>query len=105
MIKSLGYGTAIIHYEGHVMVGLKCSDSVTGTYFEKDGARYYVVETTGEGWKLGELPNEYKGQPATVYVVKQCILSEKQELNFNALTSEILRKQTINDKICSINAQ
>ena len=69
MLRELGYGTAIIHFEGHLMVGIKGGDTITGTYFEKDGGRYFVVETTAKGWGIGVLPEKYEGQSAYVYVM------------------------------------
>lgn len=70
MLNELGYGTAVIEYDAHVMVGIKGGDNVTGSYYKKDGVCYFVLETTGEGWKLGELPDSRKGQSAYVHVTR-----------------------------------
>lgn len=67
------YGTALIYlpYEApdHVGLGVKGDESVQGTYYTQDDTRYYYVETTGEGWEVGELPDEYSDMSARVVVV------------------------------------
>lgn len=64
------YGCALIYlpYDQptHVGVGVKGDDSVRGTYFTVDGDRYFYTETTGEGWEIGDLPQEYANMSADV---------------------------------------
>ena len=70
MLKELGYGVAIIYYPGHIMVGIAGADNEVGTNFTVDGVKYFVMETTAYGWKWGQLPTDYVGESAYVYVVK-----------------------------------
>lgn len=53
--EELGYDCVLLEFESHMAVGVKCNAS--GVYYEEDGVRYYFVETTGEGWLIGELPD------------------------------------------------
>ena len=69
MIKELGYGVALLHFEGHMMVGIAGGESETGAYYQKDGVNYFVLETTNTGWGMGDIPDNYKGEPAYVYVL------------------------------------
>jgi len=69
MLRELGYGVALIHYEGHIMLGLWGTENEDGYYFNVDGKRYYVLETTAYGWDMGNLPTEYENQKAYVYVM------------------------------------
>jgi hypothetical protein len=66
--EPFGYGTALIQPPGHMMAGVY-SDDLPGIYFEKNGRRYYVIETTGEGWGVGDMPDEYQDSRAIVYPV------------------------------------
>lgn len=43
----------------HMMLGVACEDA-TGTSIEYEGRDYYVVETTGHGWDVGEWPQRYR---------------------------------------------
>lgn len=38
-------------------LGLQGDDSVSGTYYEARGNRYYYVETTAPGWEVGQVPD------------------------------------------------
>ncbi|HOJ64167.1 MAG TPA: hypothetical protein PLE45_07075 [Spirochaetota bacterium] len=56
ILRSLGYD-ACLYYSaeyGHAMVGLNINAS--GTYKEYNNNRYYFVESTYPGWKIGDLP-------------------------------------------------
>ncbi len=63
-----GYDTVLIQPPGHMAVGIYGTD-LPGTYWTKDGRDYYYLETTGEGWGVGDLPNAYRGESAYVYQV------------------------------------
>ena len=69
ILSRMGYGCALIKFDDHIAVGLKGDQSIDGTYFENDGIKYYYIETTNRGWRIGEIPDEYVGVPATVIVI------------------------------------
>lgn len=64
-----GYDTVLLQPPGHMAVGVRGADDLPGYYFEYDGARYYYVETTGEGWGIGDLPEEYRDDRVRIYQV------------------------------------
>jgi len=66
IIDKLGYGTVLIMLPNHVGVGVKGGENIYGSYYEYKGNKYYYIETTGEGWKIGKLPDAYKGTKATI---------------------------------------
>lgn len=71
LLRSLGYRTALLVFKGdpgHMAVGVDCPDC-WGSYYLKDGVKYFYLETTGPGWYVGEVPEEYRGERALVYVV------------------------------------
>lgn len=59
--KYFNYGTALIVIDDHMAVGVTGNEGVGGTYFEVGGRRYYYCETTGKGYAIGELPEQYVG--------------------------------------------
>lgn len=43
--------------EAHMALGVKGDESIPGTYYKHNDDPYYYVETTGEGWGIGEMPD------------------------------------------------
>ncbi|GAB7095292.1 hypothetical protein JCM30237_24450 [Halolamina litorea] len=39
-------------------------DELQGYFWEVDDRKYYYIETTGVGWGIGDLPDEYKDTSA-----------------------------------------
>ncbi len=69
IVKALGYGVIMLGFdkdtdhEAHVMAGVK-STSLPGQYYTYGGERYYMAETTGEGYDIGDVPTGFKGDSA-----------------------------------------
>jgi hypothetical protein len=66
--EPFGYDTILISPPGHMAVGIYGED-LLGTYWELDGRRYYYLETTGEGYDVGDIPDVYKDESARLYRV------------------------------------
>lgn len=66
LLRELGYGAVLIQFPEHMAVGVKGEESIPGSYYEVDGARYYYVETTSTGWDIGDVPEQMKNQPAKI---------------------------------------
>lgn len=60
ILRDLGYGCVLLAFwdDEHMALGVRGEPSIPGTYYEYDGARYYYVETTGEGWEVGQKPSQ-----------------------------------------------
>lgn len=58
LLKEMGYDVALIFFPDkfHCGLGVKYDECEEGICFEFNQIRYYYVETTTEGWGLGELP-------------------------------------------------
>lgn len=63
----IGRDCALIHPPHHM--GLGIAGEYSGTYYPYEGERYFYVETTGSGWEIGELPEEYADTSALVFQV------------------------------------
>lgn len=74
ILRAMGYRTALLVFvgnPGHMAIGVECPNC-WGSYYLKDGIRYFYLETTSPGWLIGEVPPEHKGESALVYVVPPC---------------------------------
>ena len=66
----LGYGTVYINPPNHYAVGV-LGNNLHGTYWNYQNQTYYYCETTGNNFKIGQLPDEFQGQQATIYSINQ----------------------------------
>lgn len=67
IVDRLGYGVVLIMLPQHVAVGIAGEGRVDGTYYSYLGREYYYMETTGDGYKIGEIPEVYRSAKASVY--------------------------------------
>ncbi len=68
ILRELGYNVVLLDLPSHVAVGIQIS-GVSGTYYfntKKQDIKYYYVETTGEGWKIGQVPPKHKGESVKI---------------------------------------
>ncbi len=66
----MGYGTVYINPPNHYAVGI-LGNNISGTYWNYNNKTYYFCETTGNGFKIGQLPDEFKGQQAYIYPIDE----------------------------------
>lgn len=66
ILRALNYEVGLIQLPGHLQVGIVRGHSFPGTYYDFDGKRYYVLEATGEGWSVGEMPPNEEGKTGKV---------------------------------------
>ena len=66
----MGYGTVYINPPDHYAVGI-LGNNLTGTYWNYNNKTYYYCETTGNGFKIGQLPDEFKDQQAYIYPIDE----------------------------------
>ncbi len=71
LLNEMGYGVVLISPPDHMAVGIKGGDNVYGTYWTYEGSKYYYVETTGEGYDIGQIPPKYEHTTAKVYPMQQ----------------------------------
>jgi len=70
IVDKLGYGVALIMPPAHVAVGIAGEESMPGRYWEYDGTKYFYLETTGQGFQIGEVPSVYSKATAHVYPIR-----------------------------------
>jgi len=69
LLSALGEDVALVVLRDHVLVGVATPDGETAgeAFYAVDGRRYFVLETTDTGWRLGQCPSRYEGEPAEVF--------------------------------------
>jgi hypothetical protein len=69
----MGYGTVYVNPTNHYAVGI-LGDNLKGTYWEYpegSGNKYYYCETTGDGFTIGLLPDQFGGRSAYIYPIDE----------------------------------
>jgi len=90
IIDKMGYAAVLIVLPNHVGVGVKGGENVYGTRWDYKGDKYYYIETTGENWGIGDLPEEYKNTSASIYpMIPVPILSHEGSINGRGYIAEV----------------
>jgi len=71
LTKAMNLGAALIQFSNHMGVGVKTVHSQSGYYYSIGEDWYYYYETTGDGFDIGDLPNDYIYEQAKVMVIGQ----------------------------------
>lgn len=64
ILSGLGIENALILIPNHMFTAV--TGNFSGAFLAYQGKKYYVAETTGLGWKIGEAPNNYKNSIAQI---------------------------------------
>ena len=64
----LDYGTIFINPPDHLAVGV-LGNNLQGSYYIYNNQDYYYCETTGPGFTVGELPQQFDGQTVSLYSI------------------------------------
>ena len=67
MLIGLGYELALLNPPGHLAFGVK--GDYGGAFVEHEGSNYFFCESTGTGWRVGQVPDQYLGKPTRVIAV------------------------------------
>lgn len=70
ILSEMGYDCALLEFKKHVAVGVKGGDGIQGTYFLKNGDKYFYLETTNTGWEIGECLDDYTSSKVNVVLIK-----------------------------------
>lgn len=71
LFERMGYDTALLVLPdaAHMAVGVALPSN-NGSYFPYEGRNYYYLETTGTGWRIGQIPPGIASTGAEVYPLK-----------------------------------
>lgn len=68
LLDRMGYDVALLLLENaqHMAIGVSISVGY-GSYYDYDGKKYYYLETTGQGWQIGQIPPSITDTLAQIY--------------------------------------
>jgi hypothetical protein len=66
LLKEMNYDVVMISPPGHMAIGITCSDC-SGTFYTYNHKKYFYLETTGNNWKVGQIPLKYENSKVKVY--------------------------------------
>ena len=67
ILRAAGYQLMILNPEGHLALGI--AGNFSGAHYKHNDQRYFYSETTGTGWEIGQVPDEYQSVPVTMHEV------------------------------------
>jgi hypothetical protein len=68
LLKEMNYDVVLIRLPTHMAVGVTCS-GCSGRSYTYNDKQYFYLETTGNNWKVGQIPSVYKNESASVYPI------------------------------------
>lgn len=68
LLREWGYEVGFLQLPQHVAVAIRTTDTYAeGPYYEIDGHRYLFIESTGSGWQIGAIPEDFSETGAKLY--------------------------------------
>jgi len=70
LLDRMGYDVALLFLSGekHCAVGVSI-EGAHGSYYSIGAKKYFYLETTGEGWRIGEIPPDFTDTRANIFPV------------------------------------
>jgi hypothetical protein len=71
ILHEMNYAVALLHFSDHMAVGISGGSGIYGQYYTISGSqrRYFYIESTNFGAKIGECPSQYKNEIPKVYLL------------------------------------
>jgi len=69
ILQEMGYDVVLLELPEHMALGIKCDPELDGRSFEYNNNHYYYLETTGNNWQIGEMPEEFQDEPVQIIPV------------------------------------
>ncbi len=67
LLDMMGHDVVLIELPNHMALGIAGGDEFYGIYYLDNGTKYFYAETTGTGWEIGVIPDEYEDGSATLH--------------------------------------
>lgn len=70
LLKEMGYEVGFLHLPNHLAVAVRAVDDYNSSaYYEINGHRYVYIESTGSGWNIGDIPEDFQQAEAEFYLI------------------------------------
>jgi len=67
LLDMMEYDVVLVELPNHMAIGIAGGGEFYGTYYLDNGTKYFYAETTGTGWEIGVIPDEYRDAPASLH--------------------------------------
>lgn len=64
--QAMGYGAVLLNPPGHMATGVLVEAGFQGVTYTFEGRRWAYAETTGDGWRIGQIPDNYRTANARI---------------------------------------
>ena len=64
ILHEMGYDVLLVILPDHLALAVDCRDVDEGTFFTYQGRKYYFLEVSHPGWKIGQIPDEFRHSEA-----------------------------------------
>ncbi|OPY38331.1 MAG: hypothetical protein A4E35_00754 [Methanoregula sp. PtaU1.Bin051] len=68
LLKEMNYDVVLLRLPKHMAIGVTCN-GCQGVSYTYNGKKYFYLETTSGGWKVGQVPPDLRGQKAIVFPI------------------------------------
>lgn len=70
LLREWGYEVMFLFIPNHAALAIRTTDDYSaGSYYEYNGHRYLYIESTAEGWNIGDIPEEARHESAQFYPI------------------------------------
>lgn len=69
ILGTLDYDLLLLNPKGHLALGV--AGDFKGSYYTHDNQHYFYSETTGQGWRIGQLPDQLKSVSVVLHEIPQ----------------------------------
>jgi len=70
LLNELNYGVVLLEFSNHMAVGVSCEPDLGTHYVDENNNTFCYLETSGENWEVGMIPEEYKNEAVDIkYIV------------------------------------
>ncbi len=72
LLNEMGYNAVLLEFKNHMSVGVSCEPDIGTHYIDSYSNTFCYLETSGENWEIGMVPEEYKDKiPEIRYIVSK----------------------------------
>jgi len=71
LLYEMGYDVVLLEFPQHLALGIAGGEKTMGAYYEYNDTKYFYVETTTIGWKIGEVPDDIDSSIAMIHPMKK----------------------------------
>lgn len=89
LVLILDYEIILVNPPKHIAVGV-LGTNLQGSYYTWNGKTYYYCETTGNNWRIGGMPSDYRQVYANLYQIDQNSQYVLGQITFTQLASLIV---------------